>query len=266
MQLSSAVRHLAQLCFEFIEGQPSAGNAAPSSLDAFDREGDGGGSHSPHAGDADGEAGGEEDDGEEESDGTGESRLRAGRDDGLEGECRQLLLSLGIKAATELVTVRWNPRLRSTAGYAAYPSWRIELNPRLIGFEGQVERTLKHELAHLIAYHRAGRRRIEPHGLEWRQACADLGIAGEPAHHRLPFPRSTMQRNHSYQCPACGLVVGRVRPFKRATACLVCCRKHSRGAFDARFKFVKVQAQAENCGLEGLSQVILPLCLSLASP
>ena len=90
-----------------------------------------------------------------------------------------------------------------------------------------------------------GRRRIEPHGNEWRQACEDLGIAGETAHHRLPFPRSTMQRNHAYQCPACGIVVGRVRPFKRATACLVCCRKHSGGAFDARFKFMKVRVQPQ---------------------
>ena len=229
MSFSSAVREIAQLCFDFVEGKaPSDHVPAPVRREPV-------------------EATAEEaaaDPGDEPADGA-DAGLRAGRDDGLEGDCRQLLLNLGIKTATQLVSVHWNPRLRSTAGYAAYPSWRIELNPRLIGFEGQVERTLKHELAHLVAYHRAGRRRIEPHGTEWRQACADLGIAGEPAHHRLPFPRSQMQRHHNYQCPSCGIVVGRVRPFKRATACLVCCRKHSRGAFDARFKFVKVPPKAE---------------------
>lgn len=231
MRLATAARHFAQLCFDFVEGHPSPARepvltAETTRVDeAMVMEED-----------ADAAAEAPEEETAEEA----EERMRKGRDDDLESDCRQLLLNLGIKTATELVSVHWNPRLRSTAGYAAFPSWRIELNPRLIGFEGQVERTLKHELAHLVAYFRAGRRRIEPHGQEWRQACADLGIPGEPAHHRLPFPRSTMQRNHTYQCPSCGVQVGRVRPFKRATACIVCCRKHSRGAFDARFKFVKV--------------------------
>ncbi len=231
MGLSSAVRHFAQLCFDFIEGSPSGDAAVPRAVpseasvdEAFEA------TDEAAAADADALRLG--------------SQARTGRDDGLEAECRQLLLNLGITSVEDQLTVRWNPRLRSTAGYAAYPSWRIELNPRLIGFEGQVERTMKHELAHLVAYHRAGRRRIEPHGQEWRKACADLGIPNEPAHHRLPFPRSQMRRPHTYQCPSCGVVIGRVRPFKRATACLSCCRRHSGGEFDSRFKFVKVPSQA----------------------
>lgn len=160
----------------------------------------------------------------------------------LVGQCRQMLLNLGISAVTDQVQVLWNPRLRSTAGYAHYPSWRIELNPRLLAFEGQVERTLRHELAHLVAYHRAGRRRIEPHGREWRQACADLGIPDELAHHHLPLPRLKQHRPHAYQCPMCRVVVNRVRPFKRSTACLGCCRRHAGGRYDERFKFVKLPA------------------------
>ncbi|MDB6117008.1 MAG: Acidic repeat-containing protein [Verrucomicrobiaceae bacterium] len=226
MRLATAARHFAQLCFDFVESHTSPAREPVGTVRSDETKMN--------------EEADEPAEAREETADEAEERMRKGRDDELEGDCRQLLLNLGIKAATELVSVHWNPRLRSTAGYAAFPSWRIELNPRLIGFEGQVERTLKHELAHLVAYFRAGRRRIEPHGQEWRQACADLGIPGEPAHHRLPFPRSTMQRNHTYQCPSCGVQVGRVRPFKRATACIVCCRKHSRGAFDARFKFVKV--------------------------
>lgn len=224
MGFSSAVRNLAQLCFDFIEGPaPREAAAVPYSVAA-----------EPPAPLA-------EEEEEEDDDALRRgSQSKTGRDDGLEAECRQLLLNLGITSVENQLTVHWNPRLRSTAGYAAYPSWRIELNPRLIGFEGQVERTMKHELAHLVAYHRAGRRRIDPHGMEWRKACADLGIPNEPAHHRLPFPRSQMRRTHTYQCPSCGVVVGRVRPFKRATACLSCCRRHSGGEFDVRFKFVKV--------------------------
>ncbi len=160
----------------------------------------------------------------------------------LENECRQLLLDLGMPALCERVQVVWNPRLRSTAGYAKYPGWCIELNPRLRSFDGQVDRTLRHELAHLVAYYRAGRRRIEPHGREWRQACADLGIPNEPAHHRLPLPRSRRERRYAYQCPVCAIVVHRVRPFRRPTACLACCKKHSGGNFDTRFKFIAALA------------------------
>lgn len=41
-------------------------------------------------------------------------------------------------------------------------------------------------------------------------------------------------------------VVRRVRPFKRATACLSCCRRHAGGQFDTRFKFVKVAVVADS--------------------
>jgi predicted SprT family Zn-dependent metalloprotease len=97
-----------------------------------------------------------------------------------------------------------------------------------------------HELAHLIAYHRAGRRRIEPHGNEWRRACADLGIPNESPKHRLPLPRNTMQRGYAYQCPSCKAVIKRVRPFKHPSACLVCCRKYAGGKFEPSFKFERV--------------------------
>lgn len=151
--------------------------------------------------------------------------------------CQDWLENLALPGAAKLVKVLWNHRLRSTAGYAAFPAWRIELNPRLGEFEGQVERTLKHELAHLIAYHRAGRRRIEPHGKEWREACAALGIGGEKACHQLPLPRHRVERKLAYQCPVCDFIIYRVRKFRRATACLNCCNQHNRGVFDERFKF-----------------------------
>lgn len=165
-----------------------------------------------------------------------ESALQDGRDETLEAQAREWLHALELPGGAKLLTVSWNARLRSTAGYARYPKWAVELNPLLRDFEGQVERTLKHELAHLIAYHRSGRRRIEPHGREWRQACADLGIAGEKAHHRLPLPRNEVVRKLVYACPACQTTVQRVRKFRRPTACLQCCNKHAGGQYDGRFK------------------------------
>ena len=165
-----------------------------------------------------------------------ETDLQDGRDETLEAQAREWLHALELPGGAKLLTVSWNARLRSTAGYARYPKWAVELNPLLRDFEGQVERTLKHELAHLIAYHRSGRRRIEPHGREWRQACVDLGIAGEKAHHRLPLPRNEVVRKLVYACPACQTTVQRVRKFRRPTACLHCCNKHAGGQYDGRFK------------------------------
>ncbi len=161
-----------------------------------------------------------------------------GRDAILEKQGREWLDRLGLHEGAMKLKVVWNRKLRSTAGYARWPVWCVELNPRLVEFEGQVDRTFRHELAHLVAYARAGRKRIEPHGAEWRKACADLGIPDESARHTLPLPRSKQARNFTYQCPSCGVKVDRVKKFQRYTACLACCRKHNGGRYDARFQFV----------------------------
>lgn len=161
-----------------------------------------------------------------------------GRDAALEAQGRGMLDEIGLHEGALKLRVVWNTKLRSTAGYAKWPQWLIELNPRLVEFNGQVDRTLKHELAHLVAYARANRRRIEPHGPEWRQACADLGIPDESPRHALPLPQTKRKRNFFYICTACGFTVGRVKKFRRHTACLACCRKHNGGRYDSRFQFV----------------------------
>jgi predicted SprT family Zn-dependent metalloprotease len=161
----------------------------------------------------------------------------SGRDATLESQSREWLTALGIHEGSIKVQVHWNAKLRSTAGYARWPQWKVELNPRLVDFEGQVERTLKHELAHLIAFTRANRRKIEPHGVEWRKACADLGIPDESARHTLPLPRTTQTRNYTYICPVCRNTVARVRKFSKRTACLACCKQHNGGQYDPRFQF-----------------------------
>lgn len=134
------------------------------------------------------------------------------------------------------VGVSWNTRMRSTAGRAFWPDARVELNPKLVEVSlEEVRRTLLHELAHLLAYHRAGRRRIAPHGAEWQRACADLGIPGEKATHKLPLPRRTQKKNWRYSCPSCQKSFERVRVMKNAAACLTCCREYNGGRFTARF-------------------------------
>ena len=100
----------------------------------------------------------------------------------------------------------------------------------------EADRTLRHELAHLLAQWRVGRRRIAPHGPEWRQACCDLGIADEARCHNLPFATKTYAARYVYVCPNCKEKFSRVRRIRRAVACLACCRAHNRGEFDARFR------------------------------
>ena len=86
------------------------------------------------------------------------------------------------------VRVEWNARQFSAAGRADCRRKLVSLNPRLREHESEeIERTLRHELAHLVARFRAKRRRMTPHGAEWRRACRDLGIGDEPRTHTLPF-------------------------------------------------------------------------------
>jgi SprT protein len=154
----------------------------------------------------------------------------------LETKARELLRSLGAaRIATEL-RVEWNSRLKTAAGRADYRQKLVSLNPRLFEHPAEIGRTLQHELAHILAQFRAGRLRILPHGVEWRQACRDLGIRDEKRCHNLPFPVSERARRYLYRCPRCQRDFPRVRRIKRAVACLACCRAHNGGKFAARFR------------------------------
>jgi predicted SprT family Zn-dependent metalloprotease len=165
-----------------------------------------------------------------------------GRDAELEQIARKLLRLLGAARLAHELRVEWNSRLKTTAGRADYRERLIYLNPQLTEHPAEVERTLRHELAHILAQFRAGRRRILPHGSEWRQACQDLAISDEKRCHNLPFPVSERARRYLYRCPNCQRDFLRVRRIKRAVACLACCRVHNGGKFDARFRLRPVTA------------------------
>jgi len=160
-----------------------------------------------------------------------------GRAVGLETKACQLLCSLGAKRIATELRVEWNSRLRTAAGRADYGQKLISLNPRLVEHPSEVDRTLRHELAHILAQFREKRRRrISPHGPEWQQACRDLGIADEKRCHTLPFPAKHYARRYIYRCPNCRRGFARVRKIKRTVACLACCRAHNGGDFDVRFR------------------------------
>jgi predicted SprT family Zn-dependent metalloprotease len=149
---------------------------------------------------------------------------------------RELLWSLGAKRIATELRVEWNSRLKTAAGRADHRQKLISLNPRLVEHPAEIDRTLRHELAHILAQFRAGRRRISPHGSEWQQACRDLGIAGEKRCHTLPFPAKRYAPRLIYRCPNCRRDFPRVRKIKRTVACLACCRAHNGGEFDLRFR------------------------------
>jgi predicted SprT family Zn-dependent metalloprotease len=161
-------------------------------------------------------------------------------DGGLTAWCTEASNDLALPELARKVRVVWNPRMQTTAGRAWWPDRTIELNPKLRDCQPEeLWRTLKHELAHLVAYERCGRRHIDPHGDEWQAACTELGIPGEKPFHTLPFKRRRMKRNHSYICPNCLCIIHRVRPIQRTVACYDCCRKFNRGAYHERFKLMK---------------------------
>jgi len=168
------------------------------------------------------------------------------RDPRLEARARDLVIPLA-PALCDLLVVGWNSRMRTTAGVAIAARWEIWLNPalRMIS-EKEIENTLLHELAHLVAQHRyggRGRRRLSPHGAEWREACADLGIPDEKRTHQLPFESRRLQRRYALRCPVCGESHERVRPPRRRVACLSCCRLHHGGQYHERFRLEVIRLE-----------------------
>lgn len=160
----------------------------------------------------------------------------APREEELTHGARALLKAIGETQLAQQIRVRWNPRLRSTAGRAYRARTLVELNPALLTVAGdEVDRTLRHELAHLVAYRRARKKRIAPHGPEWRAACNELGIPGEHRCHTLDFPRSRQRRQFAYVCPHCGREIRRVRRIRVQVACYPCCKTHNRGRFSSVF-------------------------------
>lgn len=164
-----------------------------------------------------------------------------GIDEDLTKICSRLAKMLGLHQLAARVGVEWNPRMRSTAGRATWPTCLIELNTHLPKIsQDELRRTLLHELAHLVTYERLGHVDVLPHGEEWQQACADVGIPGESATHRLTLPARTFKKKWKYICPNCGSAIQRVRRFKGRVACYECCQKTRAREYDERFRLIEM--------------------------
>jgi len=127
------------------------------------------------------------------------------------------LRKIGETEVAEIFSIQWNPKMRSAAGRAKLTEWAIDINPKLLPFgEKEVNTTILHELAHLIAWKR---NRHRGHGTPWRVACSDLGIPNESVTHTLPLPRRSQRKKFRYQCDTCGSSFDRVRRLTRPSAC-----------------------------------------------
>ena len=154
----------------------------------------------------------------------------------LQDRAADLLRALKAENLAARLRVDWNDRMRTTVGRADFQRSLILLNPALQKFgPAEIDRTLRHELAHLLAHFRS-RRRILPHGAEWRKACCDLGIPDERVGHTLPLIGRALRRRFVYRCAHCQRHFPRVHRIRRAIACLDCCRKFARGNYDERFR------------------------------
>lgn len=161
------------------------------------------------------------------------------RDARLEARARRLLRTIGELELADYIEVYWHTRLQTSAGQARFPEMRVLLNKKLLeADELELEITLRHELAHLLASWRAFPRRVAPHGGQWRSACEALGIPDESRCHRLGWKRRKVRRQWRYTCPACASHVDRVRRFRQPVACAKCCRQHNEGRFSARYRLV----------------------------
>ena len=93
----------------------------------------------------------------------------------------------------------------AVAGQASASRWFVKYNFELY-MQNKVDfinRTVPHEIAHLIANAIAGRR-VKPHGWEWRNVMVKLGV-------------KDITRCHSYDLT--GLTRGRSRPYIYTCGC-----------------------------------------------
>ncbi len=100
-------------------------------------------------------------------------------------------------------------RMPVTAGLAIYSKRTIALSTILMIDEERLRTTLLHEYAHLLAFHRAGRKGAG-HGPPWRQAMIDLGLDPK-VHHNYEVKRNKPKQEVVYKCKKCGLEIIRKR-------------------------------------------------------
>lgn len=97
---------------------------------------------------------------------------------------------------------------------ADFNHWAIYLGHRVLLTEHQVEVTLRHEYAHLMAYARCGRRGGRGHGPAWQSAMRELGLP-PVVRHTYDVARNQPRQIVVYRCVRCGAEITRRRRLPR---------------------------------------------------
>lgn len=130
-------------------------------------------------------------------------------------------------------------KLRVTAGMAHTAEGKISLSSILLDTHEKLERTLKHEYAHLLAVARHGRR-AAGHGKHWRQAMLDIGEKPE-VYHRYPAQRNQSRQRVGYVCDRCGTTIVRKRRLPGRRKYL-----HARCGGVVKFAWIEQMDSSEN--------------------
>jgi predicted SprT family Zn-dependent metalloprotease len=129
--------------------------------------------------------------------------------------------------------ITFNRHLRRLTGRITYSMRLIEISLwhfRAYGFVDAVA-TLEHEMLHLYL-HRLGK--PSGHNRLFKEVARALDIR---VFHSNAYPRNATPRHrYLYECLSCGRMVFRRRLNDRLLACGVCCREHTDGAWDERFR------------------------------
>lgn len=128
--------------------------------------------------------------------------------------------------------LKWNTRLRSSAGRfigSRRTGPQIEIASYLLELSDAahwVRDTLGHEMIHYWLW---ARRRPYGHTSEFYRKMNEMGVS---RYNSVPKRRPA---KYIYRCPACRVEFQAWRRL-RPSACLSCCKQHSAGRYDARFK------------------------------
>jgi predicted SprT family Zn-dependent metalloprotease len=135
--------------------------------------------------------------------------------------------------------IRWNPRLRSTAGrFIPDPGACIIEIAAYLREEKQAEALIRDTLGHeMIHYWLFLRNLPYGHTQLFHEKMREIGVS-----RYNPVPRHRPFR-HCYECGSCGQRVF-VRKRFPVAACAACCNRHSGGKFDQRYQ-LKLMASGE---------------------
>ncbi|HEX7069968.1 MAG TPA: SprT-like domain-containing protein [Rhodothermales bacterium] len=100
-----------------------------------------------------------------------------------------------------------------------------------------IDDVIRHEIAHAIDFETRGR---SDHGPAWKAICRRVG-ADPTRLYEDPLADMLLPGKYLLRCPGCGSEVTYYRRPSVPRACRECCRRHSGGRYDERFRLKLVQ-------------------------